>query len=148
MATRLTLRTFKHKTQSLYYLCIVNVCVFGYIAMGTMVKNLVIKHQSTPLRRNCTSNQNWACLKYNMIILKQIAREIQKWYWHFSRPSGSWDIDQNVQNIVLINSLRTAAWRIRPHKKQSCFSSPPHFWVPHHFFFFLFFFFTKMLIMH
>ena len=39
-------------------------------------------------------------------ILKQIVWETQNAYI-FSRPSGSWNIDQNMQNIVLINNSRT-----------------------------------------
>ena len=48
------------------------------------------------------------CLKNNLTILTQIVQETQKWHWTFSRPSSSWVIDQNMQNIVLINNSRTA----------------------------------------
>ena len=39
--------------------------------------------------------------KNDMIILKQIVKETQKW------PNGSGVIDQNMQNTVLINNSRT-----------------------------------------
>ena len=66
-----------------------------------------------------TPNQDLACfvhyckiintvLKSDTCILKKIVRETQKWLWNFSMPHGSWDIDQYVQNIVLINKSRTA----------------------------------------
>ena len=69
---------------------------------------------TTILRGKCTPNWNWACfvryhkiinifLKSNMLILKKIVWEAQKWHLNFSRPNGSWVIDQNMQNIILIN---------------------------------------------
>ena len=68
----------------------------------------------------CTSNQYWAwfcaipklstfVLKSNMNIPKQPVWETQKFHHHFSRSDGSWVIDQNVINILLINS-KISAW--------------------------------------
>ena len=45
-----------------------------------------------------------------MIILKQIVKETQKWHYIFSRHSGSWIIDQNMQHLILINNSRTTCW--------------------------------------
>ena len=42
--------------------------------------------------------------KSNVSNIKQIVWETQKLHWNFGRPSISWFIDQNMQNIVLINN--------------------------------------------
>ena len=48
--------------------------------------------------------QKW----HNISLLKQIVWETQNWHSNCSRPTGSWVIDQNAQNIVLMNNSRTA----------------------------------------
>ena len=50
--------------------------------------------------------------KNKINILKQIVWETQKWHENFSTPSGSWVIDQNMQNSVLLNN----SWTTWPKK--------------------------------
>ena len=48
-------------------------------------------------------------LKNNMHILYwKFFKELEKWHWNFSRPSDFYAVDQNGQNVVRINNLRTA----------------------------------------
>ena len=65
-----------------------------------------------------TPNQNLVCcvhyfkiinivLKSTTCILKQIVWGTKKWHQIFNRLCVSWDIDQNMQNIVMIDNPRT-----------------------------------------
>ena len=68
---------------------------------------------------NCILNQNWACFCFFVLFCFKInidiatwsklsVRETQKWHKNFNWPCGSWVIDQNMRNVVLINNSRTS----------------------------------------
>ena len=95
---------------------IVFVCIFS---CSVDTRLLIYVFLSIKWRRKKNASHIWTyywkhtcffffCLALNIFwqiisILKQIVWETQKWL-SLSRSSGSWVIDQNVQDIVLINT--------------------------------------------
>ena len=52
------------------------------------------------LRRNCTSNQNLAYFVRYFEHEVNFLKKTQEWRYNFSRPSGSWVINQNTISSV------------------------------------------------
>ena len=54
----------------------------------------------------CVLSQNYQHFfkkYYNYLEVNCLRNSKWKWHWNFGKPSGSWDIDQNRQNVILIN---------------------------------------------